>query len=65
MSEKVAAVDEHLPMGRLTALGLQHVLVIGAYMMHKLSDPDDTASFFYGDGAGAALLSQPLSASRR
>lgn len=30
MSEKVAAVDEHLPMGRLTALGLQHVLVMYA-----------------------------------
>ncbi len=35
---------------------MKHVLVIGAYMMHKLADPDDTASFFYGDGAGAALL---------
>jgi NCS2 family nucleobase:cation symporter-2 len=30
MSEKVAAVDEHLPLGRLTALGLQHVLVMYA-----------------------------------
>ncbi len=35
---------------------MQHVLVIGAYMMHKLSDPNDPISFFYGDGAGAALL---------
>ena len=35
---------------------MKHVLVIGAYMMHKLADPEDTASFFYGDGAGAALL---------
>jgi 3-oxoacyl-[acyl-carrier-protein] synthase-3 len=35
---------------------MKHVLVIGAYMMHKLSDPMDTTSFFYGDGAGAALL---------
>jgi 3-oxoacyl-[acyl-carrier-protein] synthase-3 len=35
---------------------LQRVLVIGAYMMRKLSDPTDTMSFFYGDGAGAALL---------
>ncbi len=35
---------------------LKKVLVIGAYMMRKLSDPTDTMSFFYGDGAGAALL---------
>jgi 3-oxoacyl-[acyl-carrier-protein] synthase III len=35
---------------------MKHVLVIGAYMMHKLADPQDTAMFFYGDGAGAALL---------
>lgn len=35
---------------------MKHVLVIGAYMMHKLADPEDTAMFFYGDGAGAALL---------
>jgi len=35
---------------------MKNVLVIGAYMMHKLADPNDTASFFYGDGAGAALL---------
>lgn len=35
---------------------LKNVLVIGAYMMHKLSDPSDPMSFFYGDGAGAALL---------
>jgi 3-oxoacyl-[acyl-carrier-protein] synthase-3 len=25
-------------------------------MMHKLADPDDPMVFFYGDGAGAALL---------
>ena len=37
---------------------LRHVLVIGAYMMHKLADPDDVMSFFYGDGAGAAVLAQ-------
>ena len=36
---------------------MKNVLVIGAYMMHKLADPEDTMSFFYGDGAGAALLS--------
>lgn len=35
---------------------MKNVLVIGAYMMHKLSDPNDPMSFFYGDGAGAALL---------
>jgi 3-oxoacyl-[acyl-carrier-protein] synthase-3 len=35
---------------------LRTVLVIGAYMMHKLADPDDLVSFFYGDGAGAAVL---------
>jgi 3-oxoacyl-[acyl-carrier-protein] synthase-3 len=35
---------------------MKNVLVIGAYMMHKLSDPADPLVFFYGDGAGAALL---------
>ncbi len=35
---------------------MKNVLVIGAYMMHKLSDPNDPMSFFYGDGAGAAVL---------
>jgi 3-oxoacyl-[acyl-carrier-protein] synthase-3 len=35
---------------------MKNVLVIGAYMMHKLADPTDTAVFFYGDGAGAALV---------
>ncbi len=35
---------------------MQNVLVVGAYMMHKLADPNDTSFFFYGDGAGAALL---------
>lgn len=36
---------------------LKYVLVIGAYMMHKLSDwKNDVLSFFYGDGAGAAIL---------
>lgn len=33
------------------------VLVVGSYMMHKLSDwENDVVSFFYGDGAGAAVL---------
>jgi 3-oxoacyl-[acyl-carrier-protein] synthase-3 len=32
-------------------------MVIGAYMMHKLADyQNDVMSFFYGDGAGAAIL---------
>ena len=36
---------------------LKYVMVIGAYMMHKLSDwQNDVMSFFYGDGAGAAIL---------
>jgi 3-oxoacyl-[acyl-carrier-protein] synthase III len=37
---------------------MKNVLVIGAYMMHKLADPDDQGIFFYGDGAGAALLTR-------
>jgi 3-oxoacyl-[acyl-carrier-protein] synthase-3 len=36
--------------------GLGTVLVIGVYMMHRLAAPDDPMIFFYGDGAGAALL---------
>lgn len=36
---------------------LKNVLVIGAYMMHRLADyKKDVLSFFYGDGAGAAVL---------
>jgi len=35
---------------------MRNVLVIGAYMMHKLADENDPMSFFYGDAAGAALL---------
>jgi 3-oxoacyl-[acyl-carrier-protein] synthase-3 len=36
---------------------LKYVLVIGAYMMHSLSDyKHDVMAFFYGDGAGAAVL---------
>ncbi|MGE0639456.1 MAG: 3-oxoacyl-ACP synthase III family protein [Thermoanaerobaculia bacterium] len=41
--------------------GLDNVLVVGVYQMHKLADPDDPMIFFYGDGAGAALL-QPATA---
>jgi 3-oxoacyl-[acyl-carrier-protein] synthase-3 len=35
---------------------LQHVLVVGAYLMERLADPQDPTIFFYGDGAGAAVL---------
>ncbi len=35
---------------------IKTVLVIGVYLMHRLSDPNDPVCFFYGDGAGAAVL---------
>jgi 3-oxoacyl-[acyl-carrier-protein] synthase-3 len=35
---------------------LKTVLVVGVYNMHKLASPDDPMIFFYGDGAGAAVL---------
>ncbi|MGZ3238017.1 MAG: 3-oxoacyl-ACP synthase III family protein [Burkholderiaceae bacterium] len=35
---------------------IKTVLVVGVYMMHKLADPNDPVTFFYGDGAGAAVL---------
>lgn len=35
---------------------LRTVLVIGVYLMHRLASPDDPTLFFYGDGAGAAVL---------
>ena len=35
---------------------IRTVLVVGVYMMSKLADPRDPMSFFYGDGAGAAVL---------
>jgi 3-oxoacyl-[acyl-carrier-protein] synthase-3 len=35
---------------------LDTVLVLGVYNMHKLASPDDPMVFFYGDGAGAAVL---------
>jgi 3-oxoacyl-[acyl-carrier-protein] synthase-3 len=51
------------PTGVATAAGLlstnpwmSYVLVVGVYMMSKLADPTDVVSFFYGDGAGAAVL---------
>ena len=36
--------------------GINTILVLGVYLMHKLADPLDPMSFFYGDGAGAAVL---------
>jgi 3-oxoacyl-[acyl-carrier-protein] synthase III len=35
---------------------IKTVLVVGVYLMHKLADPNDPMTFFYGDGAGAAVL---------
>jgi 3-oxoacyl-[acyl-carrier-protein] synthase-3 len=39
-----------------TNASLRTVLVVGAYLMHRLADANDPAIFFYGDGAGAAIL---------
>jgi 3-oxoacyl-[acyl-carrier-protein] synthase-3 len=39
-----------------TNAGIRTVLVVGAYLMQRLADPDDPMIFFYGDGAGAAVL---------
>jgi 3-oxoacyl-[acyl-carrier-protein] synthase-3 len=39
-----------------TNKSLRTVVAIGAYMMHKLTDPNDPMIFFFGDGAGAAVL---------
>lgn len=36
--------------------GLKTVLVVSVYQMHKLADENDPMVFFYGDGAGAAIL---------
>ena len=51
------------PTGASTAAGLiaanpslKTVLVVGVYNMQKLASPDDPMVFFYGDGAGAAVL---------
>lgn len=35
---------------------LKTVLVVAVYLMHKLAKEDDPMIFFYGDGAGAAVL---------
>ncbi|HET7436595.1 MAG TPA: ketoacyl-ACP synthase III [Thermoanaerobaculia bacterium] len=39
-----------------TNASLKTVLVVSVYMMHKLAAEDDPMIFFYGDGAGAAVL---------
>ena len=39
-----------------TNTAINTVLVLGVYLMHKLADEADPMSFFYGDGAGAAVL---------
>ncbi|WP_050756089.1 3-oxoacyl-ACP synthase III family protein [Nitrococcus mobilis] len=36
--------------------GLRTILVTGAYLMHRLADPEDPLIFLYGDGAGAAVV---------
>lgn len=36
--------------------GIKTALVVGVYLMHRLASPDDPMLFFYGDGAGAAVL---------
>ena len=39
-----------------TTPAIKTVLVVGAYLMHKLAEANDPMTFFYGDGAGAAVL---------
>lgn len=36
--------------------GIKTVLVLGVYLMHRLAPDDDPMVFFYGDGAGAAVV---------
>jgi len=59
----IACACASFPTGLATAAGLiatntalRTVLVVGAYLMHRLADPKDPTVFFYGDGAGAAVL---------
>ena len=74
MPTNVHPVDEHLPMGRLTALGLQHVLVMyaGAVAVPlivgralKLS-PEQVAMLFSADlfCCGLVTLIQSLGATK-
>jgi 3-oxoacyl-[acyl-carrier-protein] synthase-3 len=51
------------PTGLASAAGIlatnpaiRTILVVGVYLMHKLADPLDPMTFFYGDGAGAAVI---------
>ena len=39
-----------------TNASVKTALVVGVYLMHKLADPADPMIYFYGDGAGAAIL---------
>jgi 3-oxoacyl-[acyl-carrier-protein] synthase III len=39
-----------------TNRSIRTALVVGVYLMQRLADPGDPMIFFYGDGAGAALL---------
>ena len=39
-----------------TSSSIRTVLVVGVYLMHRLADPNDPTIFFYGDGAGAAVV---------
>lgn len=39
-----------------TNQAIRTILVVGAYRMSKLAAPDDPLIYFYGDGAGAAVL---------
>jgi 3-oxoacyl-[acyl-carrier-protein] synthase III len=59
----VACACASFPTGLAAAAGLiatnaslRTVLVVGAYLMHRLADPKDPTIFFYGDGACAAVL---------
>ena len=60
----VACACSTFPTGLSIASGLilansniNNVLVVSVYMMRKLADQNDPMVFFYGDGAGAAVLS--------
>ncbi|MBI1889078.1 MAG: ketoacyl-ACP synthase III [Burkholderiales bacterium] len=39
-----------------TNSGIKTILVVGVYMMERLADHNDPTVFFYGDGAGAAIV---------
>ena len=39
-----------------TNASINTVLVVGVYRMSRLADPNDPLVYFYGDGAGAAVL---------